>query len=340
MKQSNSKKHFSLRGRLALGLAACLYYSGLIALARWWTCLSGKKLVVLCYRHAADGALLEHILYLKRHYRILHLEDALAELYQPGKEPRSTRDRRTMLALTFDDGYHDHYTYGLPLASSLQVPMTVFLLPGYVESGRRFWWREPDYLVRNAQTAEATIRGHTYHVQDPQERQRLLRVLYDGLRLAPSFVQRESFLAEAYKALAVPFSPDRAQQEPGMCSLNWEEARAMERDGWVSFGAHTMNHPTLAALDDAAEAQYEVSECRTELEKQLGHAVRVFAYPPGKRADCAGQSLQAVKHAAYPWAVTTIRGVNTARTDPHLLHRMVVDVDQHWLQVAARASGW
>ena len=43
--------------------------------------------------------------------------------------------------------------------------------------------------------------------------------------------------------------------------------------------------------------------------------------------------------AKYDWALTTIHGLNTAQTEQHLLRRIVVDVDQHWLMVAAKASG-
>ena len=339
MGQSSEKKPLSPAKRLELLLAGCLYYSGLVALVRWWTRLSGKKLVVLCYHNTSGGDLSKHILYLQRHYRILHLEAALEELYQPTKGQSESRDRRTLLSLTFDDGYHDHYTYGMPLAHALEVPFTVFLIPGYVTSGRRFWWQEAAYLLQSTHVLEATLQERTYHLQNPVERRALLRDIDAGLRTAPSYVQQESFLAEAYKALAVPFSADRAWQEPGMYPLNWEEAREMERSTWVSFGAHTMNHPTLANLSDAAETQYEVSECRVELEKQLGHPVRVFAYPIGKAEHIAEQGLHAVKHAAYPWAVTSIHGINTPRTDPQLLYRIVVDVDQHWLMVAAKASG-
>jgi hypothetical protein len=46
-----------------------------------------------------------------------------------------------------------------------------------------------------------------------------------------------------------------------------------------------------------------------------------------------------VRTAGYDWAVTTVYGFNTAQTDPYLLRRIEVDVDQHWLVLAAKASG-
>lgn len=41
----------------------------------------------------------------------------------------------------------------------------------------------------------------------------------------------------------------------------------------------------------------------------------------------------------YDYAVTTVYGFNTPQSDPYLLRRIEVDVDQHWLLLAAKASG-
>ncbi len=80
VEQQERKKQLMLR-RLELLIAACLYYSGLVNLACWWTQRSGQRLVILCYHHTAGGHLRQHLLYLSRHYRVLHLEAALEELY-------------------------------------------------------------------------------------------------------------------------------------------------------------------------------------------------------------------------------------------------------------------
>jgi peptidoglycan/xylan/chitin deacetylase (PgdA/CDA1 family) len=113
----------------------------------------------------------------------------------------------------------------------------------------------------------------------------------------------------------------------------------MEESGWVSFGAHTMHHPILAYLTDPQELQSEVEECRTMLEKQLGHPVRMFAYPVGQLQHIGADVLRAVRQAGYDWALTTRYGFNTPHTDPHLLRRIEVDVDQHWLVIAAETAG-
>src|SRR4051794_26793697 len=130
--------------RVEILLAGCFYYSGLVQLARWWTRRSGQGLVILCYHQASGGNLRQHLLHLRRHYRVLHLEAALEELYTPHKGGSPGRDRRIPLVLTFDDGYRDHYTHAFALACELRVPFSIFLVPGYIESGSHFWWKEGD----------------------------------------------------------------------------------------------------------------------------------------------------------------------------------------------------
>lgn len=107
----------------------------------------------------------------------------------------------------------------------------------------------------------------------------------------------------------------------------------------VTFGAHTMNHPILAALTDPSELRYEITACRSVLEQRLGRTISTLAYPVGKRQHISAQTIQMTREAGYRWAMTTQYGINTANSDPYLLKRMEVDVNQHWLVVAAEAAG-
>src|SRR5437879_1450755 len=100
-----------MRKRILTFIAACLYYSGLIKFSCWLVRRSGQRLVILNYHRATGGDWRSQLLYLRRHYRILPLEEALEELYMPSKDGRQVPDRRTPLVITFDDGYHDNYTH-------------------------------------------------------------------------------------------------------------------------------------------------------------------------------------------------------------------------------------
>src|SRR5207302_6012611 len=113
------------------------------------------------------------LLYLHHHCRIRQLEAALEELYTPLKGKKATLDRRTPLVLTFDDGYYDNYTHAFALARELQVPITIFLIPGYIQSGEHFWWTEGKRLASNTQVSEVTLQGRTYHLERTGERRAL-----------------------------------------------------------------------------------------------------------------------------------------------------------------------
>src|SRR5215469_4277640 len=273
-------------------ISACFYYSGLVKLAQWWRLRSGQYLIILNYHRAAGGDLRRHLLYLRRHYRILHLEAALEELYSPSKKDLRKANRRPLLALTFDDGYQDN-CMAAALAYELKVPITIFLIPGYIESGNCFWWLEGDHLVHHAQLDEVTIEGRTYHLKQEEERKALAQAIYTRARHATSVAEREAFLASARKTLTRTSSVPA--EEKLSLPLTWAEIREMQKSEWISFGAHTTNHPILAYLADPREVRIEVEQCRVTLEKQLGHPVHIFAYPVGQLEHIGNTALHAVQ---------------------------------------------
>ena len=326
-----------MRKRVGIVVAACLYYSGLVALSRWLMQRTKRRLIILNYHRARGGDIRRHLLYLRRHYRLLHLEEALQELYTPSNRETQKKDKRTPLVLTFDDGYHDNYTHLFPQACRLQVPVTLFLIPGYLESGDYFWWGEGRRLVRRAEVEEVTLDGNIYQLKQADERIALSRAIDAHLRYATSVTEREKSLISFRQMLVVPSTV--TVEEEGDRPLTWAEVQKMEESGWVSYGAHTMHHPVLAYLASPDEVTSEVGMCRTLLEERLGHPVRTFAYPVGRAEHIGDEAVRAVKAAGYEWAVTTHTGVNTSEADPLRLQRVLGDVSRHWLVMAAETSG-
>lgn len=327
-----------MRRQLGILFAAFLYYSGLVALARRFMERSQKRLIILNYHRARSGNLEHHFRYLQRHYKVLHLEEALQELYAAGKNTLvPSEDKRTRVVLTFDDGYHDNYTHAFPLACSLRMPVTIFLVPGYLESGDYFWWGEGHRLVSRSSVEIVKVNGSTYDLYKPLEKQRLAEYIDTFVRLAASVAEREAFLKYMRELLAVPstVTADEKYDRP----LTWAEVQEMEQSGWVSFGAHTMHHPVLAYLKDEEEINYEIGECKRVLEAQLGHQIRTFAYPIGRFEHIGTAAIQAVRAAGYDWAVTTVNGACTNQDEPLLLKRLRAETTRHWLVMAAEAAG-
>ncbi|GHO84307.1 polysaccharide deacetylase family protein [Dictyobacter formicarum] len=325
--------------RILIMLAGFFYYSGLIALARRWTQRAGRRVAILTYHSSVGGNFLQHLRYLRRHYRIMSLDAALEELYSGQKDPKYQNDRRTPLVISLDDGYTDNYTYAMNVARDYYIPLTIYLVPGYIETHQRFWWFEGQSMARRARAREFTLDKKHFNLEQEGARPVLAQFIDDHARFATSVAQRENFLSEARAALDVSSKADKQDRDEDLLSVTWEQALEMDKSGWITFGAHTMHHPILSYITDTAEMRYEVTECRRVLKNKLGHPVRSFAYPVGQAQHISDAVVQAVKDAGYDWAVTTTYGINTPTSDPYRLCRIEADIDQHWLVVAAEAAG-
>jgi peptidoglycan/xylan/chitin deacetylase (PgdA/CDA1 family) len=323
-----------MRERVRLLVATCFYYSGLVNLALWWQRLFRRRLIILYYHRAYGERLRWQLDYLRRHYRVMHAEAALEQFFQSGKGARTLNTGPLPLVLTFDDGYRDNYTYAFSLARELQVPITIYLIPGYLEQGGNFWWLEGERLAQHARVAHIVLDEQTYAL--PNERLTLAKAIDRRARYAGSIAEREAFLAQMRQALDIP---DGAIPEEDSLPLTWEQVTEMAKSEWVSFGAHTMHHPQLSYLTDAVELQYEVGECRRILEQRLHHPVRTFVYPIGKPEHIGEKGLEAVRVAGYEWAMTTIEITNRPQSDPLLLGRLPGDLDKHWLILASELVG-
>jgi peptidoglycan/xylan/chitin deacetylase (PgdA/CDA1 family) len=68
---------------------------------------------------------------------------------------------------------------------------------------------------------------------------------------------------------------------PELALMNWRGIRAVVSSG-ISVGAHTVSHADLSRMD-LAQAENEMTRCRTEIEQAGGAAVESFAFPYGLR---------------------------------------------------------
>jgi len=85
------------------------------------------------------------------------------------------------------------------------------------------------------------------------------------------------------------------------------------------IGCHTVNHLYLNSLGDA-EANYEISECKTILQDQLGRRIDAFCYPGGKYSE---RDINLVKQAGFLFGRTTRLFHITPDIQPFLLDTSV-----------------
>jgi peptidoglycan/xylan/chitin deacetylase (PgdA/CDA1 family) len=117
--------------------------------------------------------------------------------------------------------------------------------------------------------------------------------------------------------------------------LGWDDIVELEREGTLSFEAHTVTHPILLACDDET-ARAEIADSRRELAGRLGRQVTAFAYPAGLFGE---RERRLVAEAGYAAAVSCEPGVNLPDTDRLTLRRRQIDARDGLLDFRAKVAG-
>lgn len=128
------------------------------------------------------------------------------------------------------------------------------------------------------------------------------------------------------------FSWYRSPQPP---LLGWEEIVELDREGTLRFEAHSLTHPNLLSLRDAA-AWEEINGSKLALEARLGRSVVAFAYPSGL---LGARERGLVAAAGYHVAVSCEPGPNSSGTDRLVLRRRQIDRRDGLLDFRAKVEG-
>ena len=274
---------------------------------------------ILCYHRIGRGGvpvfsglpayLFEaQIRYLRKHYRIVSLSKMLCEMVERRPVPPS-------VVITFDDGYADLYTEAFPILRRYEVPATIFLTVGAIETGQVAWYDRVfvAFQVTSAREFVFPLQPSTrFPLGTPQERLRAAVAFISLVRTLPTSQQR-TFCADLDSTVSLPSAALANRM------LTWDQVRDMHANG-VSFGAHTMTHPVVSCLDDA-ELPFELGESKRLLEQNLQSSAPDFAFPFGKSDECGPSAVVCLKQLGYRSAATTVEGLNDPGTDPFALRR-------------------
>jgi peptidoglycan/xylan/chitin deacetylase (PgdA/CDA1 family) len=117
--------------------------------------------------------------------------------------------------------------------------------------------------------------------------------------------------------------------------LGWEEIVDLDREGTLRFEAHSLTHPNLLTLRDAA-AWEEINGSKLSLEARLGRPEVAFSYPSGL---FGARERGLVAAAGFHVAVSCEPGVNSSGTDRLALRRRQIDRRDGLLDFRAKVEG-
>jgi peptidoglycan/xylan/chitin deacetylase (PgdA/CDA1 family) len=190
--------------------------SGFVPLRDVFAARQGQaRAIILCYHRIGNADVLttppenfqRDLEYLKSHFQCLPLADLCARL-------KSGHLDAPTAVVTFDDGYRDNFTHGVPLLKAAQIPATFFVSTGFMSTQRVFAHdeHEPQDFpkltwddLRTMQNDGFEIGSHTVNHADMGaiSQEKLETELQESL----ATLQRE--LGERPRAFAFPYGKPR-----------------------------------------------------------------------------------------------------------------------------------
>jgi peptidoglycan/xylan/chitin deacetylase (PgdA/CDA1 family) len=166
----------------------------------------------------------------------------------------------------------------------------------------------------------------------PTPRHHVYRCLC-GLLRACSAAQRDATLGELTRQ-AEGVQGSRATHR----TLESADVLRLAEGGLIHVGAHTVSHPTLAALTPA-EQQDEIQGGKARLEAITDGRVLGFAYPFGTPVDYTSTTVELVRRAGFHYALSAMPGRVDSASDFFRLPRVIV---RNWSAdgLARRLAAW
>lgn len=242
---------------------------------------------------------------LSRHFNVFPLSQGIQHLKEGTLPERA-------VSITFDDGYRDNYNNALPVLESLGISATFFVATGFLSRGRM--WNdtviETFRSTRKEVVSMPDIGLHDVRLLNQESRADAAEQAIHAIKHLP-FDERARWVNEISQL---------ASGLPDDLMMDIEQVHDMHCRG-MEIGAHTVNHPILAKLDDEMALQ-EIQQGKTELEDIVQAPVKLFAYPNGKYGiDYTERDMRLVEQCGFDAAVSTNPGASDATENLFALRR-------------------
>lgn len=303
-----------------------IHHGGISSLAR--ACLAGRA-VILRYHSVSTVADGTHLCldpglavapdrfdlqcaYLKRHYRVLSLDEMVSRLAEGKPLPPKS------VALTFDDGYLDNYTRAFPILQRHGLNATFYVTTNCIDNREVLWTGLLRFVIFTTTVPVLETRepiAFRLPLRTPVERREAFTKLIVTMKNIPT--ERRLALLEAVREAGgiTDLSP------LGSIMMSWEQVREMHRAGMI-FGAHTLSHPNLPNATPN-EAEREIFGSRDALAEQIGERVLHFSYPNGRGSAHLTEAIKSmVRRAEFVSATTSVTGSVQPADDPFALKRI------------------
>lgn len=230
------------------------------------------------------------------------------------------------IAITFDDGYVNNFTYAKPLLEKFNIPATFYITTGMINGTREYWWDELEQILLqpgelpNELLIDAAGVNHRW-VLDKAVRYTDIDCKQDfhtkpwqsqkGTRLNfyHSVWQYLQTLSEDERSKLLHEIAQWANYTPSLreshSPIKEMELQELGKNELFEIGAHTVKHPSLPTQNKLQQTQ-EILCSKETLEKVIQRPVVSFAYPHGEYSK---ETVDILKSSGFESACTTDESV-------------------------------
>jgi len=269
----------------------------------------------------------EQVRMLKKRHDVAGPEEMVDLILHPKKI------KRLRVAITFDDGYLDNYTFAFPILKAHGLAASFFVPTEFVGTRQLPWWDRIAYAVRTTTRAVLKL-AYPKPTTISVDRRNPFLAIRGVLR---AFKREENvvlskFLEGVEEACGVALPTEAPDRQ----FLSWSEAAEMQRAG-MAIGSHTHSHRILGHLSPD-EQRKECEESRAILAE---HDLKAdcLAYPVGNPLSFSSTTQACVKDAGYRSAFSNYGGVNLPDTMTSFdVKRIGMDLDESARHLRARLA--
>ncbi|OGT08076.1 MAG: hypothetical protein A2V89_04560, partial [Gammaproteobacteria bacterium RBG_16_37_9] len=275
-----------IKGNLKKIICPFLYYTGYFdhRLRK-----QKEKAIILMYHRIHEkgdgagvnkGAFERQMEFIKRKMIPIPLTDISAWLSK--RKPLPPR----AIAITFDDGYEDNFANAYPILRKFDIPATIFLTTGHIETTKVFWWDKVNEIIRKTKKPFIHLKDFQDFIKDGyMHSAESIRLNTMKEKICAMKTVQELFKTFEYNRVNEAVAllqkildvEEREIECPPM--LNWHQIREMSNNG-IDFGAHTVTHVNLSGVS-SGQAEEEINDSKKIIEENINKPVYGFAYPYG-----------------------------------------------------------
>jgi peptidoglycan/xylan/chitin deacetylase (PgdA/CDA1 family) len=190
--------------------------------------------------------------FLAQHRQVISIEQLTQQLEKG--EPI----RRGTVVITFDDGYRNNLTIAAPILAKYNLPATIYLATGYIDTKQNQWIDTLYSAFRTASKHQLNLlswedkRLKNWNLEESNQREQAYYDIADYLIEADT-VQRQDLLNEIDQQLSPTAYPPRL-------TLTWDEVRQLQQQyANITLGVHTSNHLDLSTHSEKTAQEMELS---------------------------------------------------------------------------------